>query len=317
MFILQVITYIATTIFIVANAYKFYRIATAPVHLRWELYPIPNDKSRSSYGGSKMEETESWNIKDKKNRTAQLIAMFKEVLFMTTVREKNPKLWAPSLMFHWGLYFIIANIALTGLSVIMVILGVHPFSQLFQLYYELVRIIVITGSVIGITGAVRLLLLRIFDKSLNMYSNPSHYLNIILIGSIYGTTLIWLWTDPYIFGHFFTYYFALITLTKYVGLDLFRIAIPLPLAGYVHICVVLLFMIYLPFTHMTHFFTKYFTYHKVRWDDAENIKGTKINIAIEEQLKSPVSWSASHIAADGMKSWIAVVNPEVTKGDKQ
>ena len=33
---------------------------------------------------------------------------------------------------------------------------------------------------------------------------------------------------------------------------------------------------YIPFTHMSHFVGKYFTYHAVRWDDAANRRGGAI-----------------------------------------
>ena len=52
-----------------------------------------------------------------------------------------------------------------------------------------------------------------------------------------------------------------------------------------------------------HYIAKYFTYHKVRWDDEPNLK--EGNSSIEKKLAAamnrPVTWSASHIKSGG--SW--------------
>ena len=82
-------------------------------------------------------------------------------------------------------------------------------------------------------------------------------------------------------------------------------------------------LIYLPFTHMTHFFTKYFTYHKIRWEDEPNVPGGVIAEKVGTYLNMPITWAAPHIGADGIKNWIAVAtsgpekeNPKSTKEEK-
>ncbi len=67
---------------------------------------------------------------------------------------------------------------------------------------------------------------------------------------------------------------------------------------------------------MTHFFTKFFTYHKVRWEDEPNLKGSKMQEKIAKQLQQPVEWAAPHIGADGKKNWIAIVTQPVKKENK-
>src|SRR3972149_6271414 len=47
-----------------------------------------------------------------------------------------------------------------------------------------------------------------------------------------------------------------------------------------------LFLVYLPFTHMTHFVGKFFTYHSVRWDDAPNLSGGDYERLIADLLQS-------------------------------
>jgi nitrate reductase gamma subunit len=63
----------------------------------------------------------------------------------------------------------------------------------------------------------------------------------------------------------------------------------------VHMALAAAFLIYLPFTHMSHFVGKYFTYHKVRWEDHPNIKGSDLEKRITEALGYRINWSAPHI----------------------
>jgi len=70
---------------------------------------------------------------------------------------------------------------------------------------------------------------------------------------------------------------------------------------------------YIPLTHMSHFFTKWFMYHEVLWDDEPNLQGSKMEAKLMEYLKYPVSWSAPHIAGDGKKTWVDVATEEIPK----
>ena len=53
---------------------------------------------------------------------------------------------------------------------------------------------------------------------------------------------------------------------------------------------------YIPFTHMSHFIAKYFTYHDVRWDDRPNVRGGSIESTVAEYLTYRPTWSAAHVA---------------------
>ena len=52
---------------------------------------------------------------------------------------------------------------------------------------------------------------------------------------------------------------------------------------------------------MLHYVAKYFTYHKVRWDDEPSHKGSKIENEVGKLLGQQGDWSAQHWR-DG-KSW--------------
>lgn len=50
--------YFGLVIFLILVISKAIKIATAPVHLRWELYPVAHEKGKAHYGGSYLEEFE-------------------------------------------------------------------------------------------------------------------------------------------------------------------------------------------------------------------------------------------------------------------
>jgi hypothetical protein len=70
---------------------------------------------------------------------------------------------------------------------------------------------------------------------------------------------------------------------------------------------------------MSHFFTKYFLWHDIRWQDEPNMRGGAIEAKIQEYLKYPVSWSAAHIGGDGKKNWVDVAthNPAQQPAQKK
>jgi nitrate reductase gamma subunit len=87
-----------------------------------------------------------------------------------------------------------------------------------------------------------------------------------------------------------------------------------PLLG-IQMAAAALFLLYMPFTRMVHFFSKYFTYHQVRWDDRPVKEGSRLDHQLNEARNFGVSWSAAHV---GSGSWVDVVttNPN-DKDDKK
>ena len=78
----------------------------------------------------------------------------------------------------------------------------------------------------------------------------------------------------------------------------------------VHLIISLLFLIYLPLTDMIHFIAKYFTYHEIRWNDAP--QDERMEKEVHGLLAQPVSWSATHIKADGKKNWVDVTTEKMS-----
>jgi len=86
---------------------------------------------------------------------------------------------------------------------------------------------------------------------------------------------------------------------------------------FTHIMLFSLFLIYLPFTRSTHYITKIFAFFSVRWDDAPNLKGSKIEARVKKALNYPVSWSAPHIQSGKKWSEVAKGLPEDTSGTQR
>ncbi len=314
MVFLYVLFILSVVVFFAAVIQRIIRISSAPVHLRWELYPVPHEKGRAHYGGSRLEEVDWWEKKQEKDNLGELKVMFPEILFLKGVWDHNKALWIGSFPFHFALYLFSANIFLAALAGIMTASGTPVSAEadgFASVLYHAVTIIAWTGAVIGVLGALRLFIARIVDKNLRLFSTPSHYFNIVLIGAIYLTVLIWL-LQPYNFTEGIAAFYA--------GLFTFS-GVELPAIAYWHIIISLIFLIYLPFTHMTHFFTKYFTYHKIRWEDEPNVPGGVIAEKVGKYLNMPITWAAPHIGADGIKNWIAVATSghekEETKPTKE
>ncbi len=275
------------------------RIAKAPVHLRWELYPVPHEKGKAHYGGSRLEDYEWWKKPIKKDLMGEIKVMASEILFLSAVKKHNSKLWLGSYPFHLGLYLAIIN------SMLIAISAFFP-STSYILNPIILGVVWILG-IFGTIGSALLLYKRIFDRKYSIYSTFSHYFNIILIGSVFVTALLWLTSANDYLGE---------SLAFFRGLPHLEIQSNLSAIGTLHILIALFLVVYIPFTHMTHFFTKYFTYHKVRWDDEPNLPGSKLEKRLSHYLNMPVSWSAPHIGADGRKTWLAIAASDMPQKEK-
>ena len=85
-------------------------------------------------------------------------------------------------------------------------------------------------------------------------------------------------------------------------------------SGGLTIVLAALLMAYIPLTHMSHMFMKYFMYHSVRWDDEPNLKGGKIEAAILKNLGFKPTWAAPHVGADGKKTWAEIATSMKKEG---
>jgi nitrate reductase gamma subunit len=301
----HIYAYLALLVFLSAVLIRIVRIARLPVHLRWELYPVPHEKGRAHYGGSILEEVDWWTKPRRVDRIGELAAMITEILLLKGVWEHNRKLWFGSFPLHFGLYLLIGALGLLAVNALLVVLGaLNP--PVIQILSAAAKTLAWAGYVFGCIGAAVMLYWRLGDRKLKLYNNAGHFFNLFLLGMISLTGLIWMATDS--------------IYTIKISDFLARLMSPgegmrLGAMGVWHLGLVLFFFLYFPFTHMTHAFVKYFTYHDIRWEDTPNLPGGKLQAKIEKLENQPVTWAAAHIGADGRKNWgdLAAESGEVKK----
>jgi nitrate reductase gamma subunit len=156
-----------------------------------------------------------------------------------------------------------------------------------------------TGLVLGVIGSVGTFCRRLADPELREYSSFVDYFNILFILLFFlFAFLTCLFVDP-LLGGAKAYAFGLLTgghsLNSYVPGQ--------SISGGVAIVLASLLVAYVPLTHMSHMFMKYFLYHNVKWDDAPNRRGGSIEAAILKNFELKPTWKAKHVEADGQKSW--------------
>jgi nitrate reductase gamma subunit len=196
-------------------------------------------------------------------------------------------------------------IGLQLLGAILLIGGVtvHPAAGGFGgLLGSVIKVIGPVGFVLGIVGALGLLIKRLTDPALKLYSSVGHYFNLVLFMVTLGlATATWWTVDPdFVGGRVF-----LASLLRFEFLEvpntLFLVTMLMAFAT----------VAYIPLTHMSHFFMKYFLYHDIRWGDEPNVNLPATDAKIATVLNYPVSWAAAHIEGDGKKTWaeVATFNP--------
>ncbi|MBI5249651.1 MAG: nitrate reductase gamma subunit, partial [Desulfomonile tiedjei] len=142
--ILLLLTYASGLVFVGAFAKKILKYATMPMHVRWELYPIPHEGK--AYGGSFFEEIDHWKKTRHKDHFAQYRFMVPEILFIRALYEDNRPLWYWSFPFHFGLYLCLGGLALLTIGALLEILGLSPSaSALASLVQALTQVLGVVG----------------------------------------------------------------------------------------------------------------------------------------------------------------------------
>jgi nitrate reductase gamma subunit len=305
---MAVLVYLAlctgAAVFAVATAARAWMYARAPIHLPWELYPVPHEEpEKVKHGGSYFEDKDWWDRDRHFNMAGELRAMVPEMLFLKALRDFNRELWYRSFPFHFGLYALAATCglvlaaALAGLFAPALMAG--PLGTALQWVYTASGV---AGMALAVAGALGLLQRRLTDANLKTYTTVGDIFNLLFFVVAFGVLAAGLLLRspgaP-----------SVVALVK--GLLTFDRTLQVPglLAAGIVLCALL--AAYIPLTHMSHFVGKYFTYHDVRWNDQLNLRGSKLETKLAEYLTYRPSWSAAHVGADGKRTWaeIATTNP--------
>jgi nitrate reductase gamma subunit len=302
-----VVAYAGIGIFLVACVARFLMWKRMPMHLRWELYPVPHEGKRAKHGGSYLEEVDWWKKPRKTDKVAELKAMSAEILFLVALKENNNKLWWRSFPFHFGLYLVIAATCLMlGFAILAAIAPSLMAGGFGTCVQTIIAICGIAGLALGLVGAIGLLERRLNDPELKDFTAPADIFNLGFFVVAFGVTLT----------HTLISDLNMATATAFVhGLVTFKFEAAGAEGGLFVTSVLLLggLVAYIPLTHMSHFIAKYFAYHSIRWDDEPNLGDPKREKAIVKELTRPVTWGAPHIDAGGKKNWVDLATEEMEK----
>jgi nitrate reductase gamma subunit len=302
---LYYLTYLAIPLFAVVVLIKVFRISSMPVHLRWEVYPVPHEGfKKAKYGGSYFEEPNWWTKPRPYSLLSEMSVMIPEILFLRGVWEANRSLWFWSWAFHFGLYLAIGAAGLIAVSSFA-----GPESGWGATLASISGVLAIITYVLGSIGCLGMLAMRLFSPKLRPYTAWSSIFNLVFILGIFLTGLC---------GYSMLGQAGWIAELQGFVAGLFGPASAATQSAAVtrHVGIILAFMVYMPFTHMSHFVLKWFTYHEIRWNDTPNVKGSKLEKQIIECLSYRPTWAAKHWRTDGKKTWVDIATEEVFKDEK-
>lgn len=282
-----IVLFLAMACFLLISAYKAWQFARMPLHGRMDLYPIPKEKGHE-HGGSYYEEVEWWNKPRHVSHMTELIDMMKEILFIKKLFQNQRKFWWFSYALHLGIYFLFAWTVLllaggiTELSGVPVTAGGSWWPVLV---YYLSALCGYLGFILATFGAVTLILRRVSDNVLKKYTTPQEYFNLLLL-------LAALVTGIAAWGGDFTF----TTAGNFAKQALSGSVAPAPVV-IVHLLILSLMFVYIPLSKMSHYVGKFFTFHKVLWENDPNLPGSEVEAKVKAAMgyKAQNSWSASHI----------------------
>jgi len=263
--------------FLLITAVKARKYSRFPIHSRLEVYPVPKEgNGKAHYGGSYFEDPEWWSKPRALDHANEVKDMVIEMLFIQKLFQNNRSLWWISYLFHLGIYVLFA-------WTILLLLATLLPGAVFVLFTGLVGV---AGFFLATLGAIGLLIRRIFDQTLRAYTTPQEYFNIILILAVLLTGIIsWIVVSPFDVAS---------NLLFFSGLELAPIVV-------CHLVLLGIMLIYIPLSKMSHYVGKYFSFHKVLWDNDPNQQGSVVNERLRKAAAvaattPPVVWGAPHIS---------------------
>jgi len=283
--ILLVYIYFSLFIFVFVSLWKALKYAKMPMHSRWELYPVPKETGeRAKYGGSYFEDYQWWAKPREVSHVGELKEMLKEMLFIKNLFVNQRPFWWLSYTMHLGIYFLGVWTILLGVGALTEPSGLPSF-----IYYATL----ISGSVgalLTALGSIALILRRFTDTTLRKYTTPQEYFNLLFIFAVVITgMMVWVGDPGFNYGRMIMK--GLFTFTPFTHGGVLT----------VHIILLGALLVYIPFTKMSHYVGKYFTFHKVLWENEPNLRGAKIEASVRKALsyQPKTSWSAPHINNKG------------------
>ncbi len=302
------VTYAGVAVFVVAVLARIRMFSKMPMHLRWELYPVPHEKERAQHGGSYLEEPEWWKKPRHVSKSAEMTAMGREIVFLEALHEHNRKMWWRSFPFHFGLYLTFTATVLMALGAALAHFAGGSWSAVAGAWQILIALVAAIGAGLVFLGALGLLQRRLTDPDLADFTTAADVGNLLFFIVTFGFALVtFVAFDP-----------RFVLASEFVHNLLAGHLVPVAsgAAGAmvaVTACLLATLTAYIPLTHMAHFVAKYFAYHSVRWNDEPNLPGGPREKLILANLTQKVSWAAPHIQGGGEKSWVDLATEDFSQ----
>jgi nitrate reductase gamma subunit len=179
-------------------------------------------------------------------------------------------------------------------SVLMLFGAFLPEGFLYTAAVLLGTVCGIAAGVLMTVGCIGLLCKRLFVKEFKNYTTPQEYFNLVILMAVSASgLLVWLGDMQFEFGR----NIARAMFTFQPLSNFYADGVPVMLTVFI---VLLAFIsIYIPVTKLSHYVGKYYTFHKVIWDNEPNMPGSKVEaniIAAQSKPKDPnaLKWSAPH-----------------------
>lgn len=290
--ILVLVSYVYIATVYTLRTLKYVRM---PMHLRWELYPLPHEDQ--PHGGSYLEEPEWWTKSRNRPLIKDILFMVKDYLFFFQYYTRNRGYWSVLYIWHISFYLIVGFHVVVAIGAIALIADVDVSADggvggAILHYVALVS--GIGAFTIGVVGSIAMLIKRLIDPDLRAFAAPRHFFSYVFYLGVFLSGLIaWAFFDTD-FAVYREFYKSVLTLGD-AHVDPALI---------VHAVAFALFLFYMPYTKALHYATKLIAFFGVRWNDIPNKKGGDMEKRIQRLLGHPVGWGAPHIQTG--KSWAEV-----------
>ncbi len=300
------LSYFSFVFFIFMLIFNMKKYALTPTHLRWELYPVPGEEEHE-HGGSFLERVDWWKGSIKVNMVSELNELFQEMLFIKRLYRNKRRFWVLSFLFHGGIYLILGWFVLIFIGGLESLMRVPATSLLYVVVFYVTMAFGYIGVSAATIGGIGLALKRYYDSKLRDLSSPVDYFNLIfaiavIVSGIYALTYDPFFNTARIFmayllsgaGHIFPFSYSIILY-------------PATILQLVLLCC---FLIYIPFSRLTHFLGKYFTYHKVQWNSQPSMQLGQFDqkYDLSDNLNLTIPWSGPHVPTG--KKWKEVKENE-------
>lgn len=291
--LLSIFAFVALFLFIILSLVKAVQYAKMPMHGRLDLYPVPKDRGKIHHGGSYYEDLEWWKKPRDITVVGEIKDMLAEMLLIKKLFENQQPLWWISYSLHLGIYLLIAWTAMLFVGAVTEMAGVAVVagseSAWGMLVYYITFITGGAGAILTALGSGALFLKRLLVSQFGRYTTAQEYFNLVFIFVVAVTGInVWLSDLGFNYGRHIAQSimtFQPIQADSALGL---------------HIVLLGLLIIYIPLTKMSHYVGKYFTFHKVLWDNDPNLPGSEIDKKIKASagFKPSKNWSAPHFQAN-------------------